>query len=162
LNGIRVHIVGGMPDDVERKRRLVEETGATNVTLVGHVLPERVPLYLSAADVLVLPMSARYAHTAYYASPLKLFEYMASRRPIVTSNLPSICEVLKDKHTALMVEPDSPESLANGIQTLLACPELCERLSENAFRDVQQYTWRKRAGKIVKLFEENVGNEKIL
>ena len=158
LDGVGVYIVGGMPDDLERKRQLVEKIKATNVNFVGHVLPEKVPLYLSAADVLVIPNSARYIHTAYYASPLKLFEYMASRRPIVTSNLPSICEVLKDKHSALMVEPDSPESLANGIQTLITSPELCERLSENAFRDVQQYTWRKRAGKIVELFDENETN----
>ena len=158
LDGAGIYIVGGMPDDVERKRQLVEKIKATNVNLVGHVLPKKVPLYLSAADVLVIPNSARYAHSVYYTSPLKLFEYMASRRPIVTSNLPSICEVLKDKHTALMVEPDSPESLANGIQTLLTSPELCERLSENAFRDVQQYTWRKRAEKIVKLFDNETNS----
>ena len=162
LSGVEFLIVGGMPNEMKMMRRLVEETRATNANLVGHVLPERVPLYLRAADVLVLPNSARYAHSVYYTSPLKLFEYMASRRPIVTSNLPSICEVIKDKHTAIVVKPDSPESLANGIQTLLAHPELGEKLSDNAFRDVQRYTWRKRVEKIVKLFEKNVGNEKIL
>lgn len=158
LPHVQVILVGGMPRDVERVQRLAKAIRAANVTFIGHVTPDKVPLYLKAADVLVLPNSARYSFSIH-PSPLKLFEYMASRRPIVTSNLPSICEVLKDKHTAIVVKPDSPESLANGIQTLLTCPELCERLSENAFRDVQQYTWRERAGKIVKLFEHNIGLE---
>ncbi|MFQ5857321.1 MAG: glycosyltransferase, partial [Anaerolineae bacterium] len=75
--------VGGMERDVQTFRAFVREMGVTNVQVLGHASPTQVPLYLAAADVLILPNSAKEDISRLYTSPLKLFEYMASGRPIV-------------------------------------------------------------------------------
>ena len=57
--------------------------------------------------MLVLPNPASAISSAF-TSPLKLFEYMASGRPIVASDLPSLREVLRDGENALLVAPGNP------------------------------------------------------
>jgi len=96
-------VVGGMDDDVRRLRDYLQAKGISNVEVVGYVQPSIIPDYLFAADVLVLPNSAKAKIASHYTSPLKLFEYMASRRPIVASDLPSLREVLRDGENAILV-----------------------------------------------------------
>jgi glycosyltransferase involved in cell wall biosynthesis len=142
-------IVGGIPEDVQALRSFAASHQVTNVQFVGHVPPTEVPLYQAAADVLVLPNSGREAISARYSSPLKLFEYMAAGRPIVASGLPSIREILTDGLDALLVEPDDPDALANGIGRILSSAELATSLGMAAQRKVADFTWQKRAQEIL-------------
>ena len=102
------------------------------------------PQYLAAADVLVLPTSAREPIGARFTSPLKLFEYMAAGRPIVASDVPSSREVLTEE-TAIFVRPDSVSSLAEGISRALRDQAFSSNISNNARELVKQYTWSRRA-----------------
>ena len=102
---------------------------------------------MKAFNVCAMPFP-RNEHYAYHMSPLKLFEYMASKRPIVASDLPSIREILNEE-SAILVEPGNPKALAEGIKKVLQDEELAKKLAENAHRDVQQYSWEKRAEKIL-------------
>ena len=86
--------------------------------------------------------------------PLKLFEYMASKRPIVASDLPSIKETLRNEKNAILVKPDNPQALAEGIKRVLIDKELADRISEQAFKDAQEYSWEKRSGRIFKFMRE--------
>lgn len=97
----------------------------------------------SAADVLLLPNSGKSDISAKYTSPLKLFAYMASGRPIVASDLPSLREVLSEKN-AFLVKPDDAEALAEGIRYALAHPEEASKRAEQALRDAKRYTWESR------------------
>lgn len=153
LNEAQIVIVGGMPEDLERVRQLVRQVGVSNVTLVGYVSPNKVPLYLKAADVLILPNSAKSAHSAYYTSPLKLFDYMAAGWPIVASYLPSIQEVLRHAVTGWLVEPDNPQALAEGVIKIINDGNLSARLSEHARVHVNTYTWENRARFILNILE---------
>ncbi|MFH1997247.1 MAG: glycosyltransferase, partial [Patescibacteria group bacterium] len=65
------------------------------------------------------------------------------------SDLPSIREILNENNSVL-VQPDNPEALANGIKQVLQNSDLADRISKQAFVDVQNYTWEKRAEKILK------------
>jgi glycosyltransferase involved in cell wall biosynthesis len=150
----RFVIVGGMPQDVQALHRFAASRHVANVQFVGHVPPTQVPLYQAAADVLVLPSSGREAISAHYASPLKLFEYMAAGRPIVASGLPSIREVLTDGLDALLVAPDDPDALANGIRRILSSAELAASLGTAAQRKVMDFTWQKRAQDILAFIAE--------
>jgi glycosyltransferase involved in cell wall biosynthesis len=143
-------IVGGMPEDVDALRQFAAQRHADNVQLVGHVPPREVPLYQSAADVLVLPNSAGEKISALYTSPLKLFEYMAAGRPIVASDLSSMREVLIDRANAMLVEPDAPRALARTLNVVLADPGLQRRLAAQAQMAVQAYTWQRRTCRIVR------------
>jgi glycosyltransferase involved in cell wall biosynthesis len=154
----RFVFVGGMPEDVQALHRFAANRHAANVQFVGHVPPTQVPLYQAAADVLVLPNSGREAISTRYSSPLKLFEYMAAGRPIVASGLPSTREVLTDGLDALLVEPDDPDALANGIRRILSSAELAASLGMAAQRKVADFTWQKRAQEVLAFIAEQSDN----
>ncbi len=156
LGSVQAIVVGGTQEDVRRVQSLAGDGRAPNISLVGYVLPPRVPLYLKAADVLVLPDLADRDHRAYYASPLKLFEYMASRRAIVASRLPSLEEVLTDGENALLYPPGDPIALGSAINRLLSDESLCTRLSARAYQDVHRYSWKSRATTILQLIDLQV------
>jgi glycosyltransferase involved in cell wall biosynthesis len=74
---------------------------------------------------------------------------MAAGVPIVASDLPSLREVLTHGENAILVSPGDPKQLGHEIGRLLQAPELRERLTRRALRDVERYTWKRRAGKIL-------------
>ena len=116
---------------------------ASRVVLVGHGPQKNLALYQRAADVLLMP----FPDTPHYRSnmsPVKMFEYMASGRPVVASDLPTIREVL-NQTKALIVPPDDPHALAEALQGLLADPARAEALAERARRDVAAYAWDARS-----------------
>ena len=78
---------------------------------------------------------------------------MAAKRPIVASNLPSIREILNEKNSVL-AEPDDAESLARCIKKVLQNKQLDNKISNQAFLDVQNCTWGKRAENILKMFKD--------
>jgi glycosyltransferase involved in cell wall biosynthesis len=140
-----VLMVGGREDDRARTAALISSLGATNVSLVPPVAPKDVPPYLAAADVLVLPNSAKSRISERYTSPLKLFEYLAAGRPIVASDLPSLREVLSDGVNARLIAPDDPGALRAGIEGVLRDRDLAARLVANARTDGARHTFAARA-----------------
>jgi glycosyltransferase involved in cell wall biosynthesis len=144
-------LVGGPDDMAEQLRQQWLDLGlsADRFLYVGHVAPDEVPLYLSAFDVCAMP----HPHTtqfAYYTSPLKLFEYMASHSAIVASDLPAWSDVVTHEKSALLVSPSDVDALATAINRLHATPDLRQKLADNAYtRVMADYTWSARAEKIL-------------
>lgn len=145
------YMVGGTEEDLRQFREFLAQEDNPNVVAVGHVPPLDVPKYLAASDVLVLPNVDE--ERSRYTSPLKLFEYMASGKPIVASGLPSIREVLSDEE-AILIPAGDLRSLAEGIQRAIDDQELAHRIAEKARQKVQEYTWEKRAEKILGFIRE--------
>jgi glycosyltransferase involved in cell wall biosynthesis len=143
-----IYIVGGTVSDQQALRQYMAARRLKNVVLVGHVPYTEVPDYLAAADVVVLPNTSQRRISRDYTSPLKLFEYMGAKRPIVASDLPSLTEVLRHGENAVLVRPDDPQCLAQGIVRVIQDPDIARRLSETAYTDVQHYTWEARAAKV--------------
>lgn len=110
---------------------------------------ELVPMFLKSADLLVIPNSGKERISSIYTSPLKLFEYMASDRPIVASDLPSIKEILNDTN-ANFFEADNEISLADSIKYTFKNIEESEQKAHKALVDVGKYTWQSRAENIIK------------
>ena len=79
---------------------------------------------------------------------------MASGKPIVASDLPSLREVLNEDN-ALLVEPDDPRILARGIMQLLEDEELANALADQAFINVQEHSWENRAKKILAFIDHD-------
>ncbi len=140
--------VGGWEEDVKILREACTARKLENVRLVGHVNQPGLRDYFYAADILILPTTDHPDHTIM-GSQLKLFEYMASRRPFVASALPSTKTVVRDGVNALLAEPGNPSSFKTAIQRLIDDPGLAERLSQQAYENVQYYTWDKRAARIL-------------
>lgn len=151
LPEVQFVMVGGTKEsDIARITDLV--AGAPNAVVRGFELPERMPHYLAAADVLVMPNARGEEISERYTSPLKLFEYMASNRPIVASDLPSLREILNESNAAFF-EADNPESLARVISMVIKDSSLGERIAAQARKDVTPHTWKRRAQRIVAFLE---------
>lgn len=146
---VRVRIVGGTATDLAAFRAFLAEHGLTRVDAPGPVPPGQVPSLLAAADVVVIPNSAKEPVGARYTSPLKLYEAMAMSRPIVASDVPAIREVLTHDVNAWLVLPDDPAALAAGIRHLLEHPDLAARLAVQARTDVAGLDWQGRAAGVL-------------
>jgi glycosyltransferase involved in cell wall biosynthesis len=146
---VRLALVGGLEGEVAALR------AAPGVSLppgewidAGWVRPADLPGYLRAFDVCAAPFPFT-DHFAYAASPMKLFEYMASGTPLVASDLPATAEVLRDEHNALLVPPGDPSALAEALRRLRDDRALGERLARQAAQDVRRFTWEVRAKSIL-------------
>jgi glycosyltransferase involved in cell wall biosynthesis len=115
-----------------------------NVRPLEHVRHHQVGPHLAACDVLVLPGRSE-DHYARHSSPLKLFEYMASGRPIVASDLPGLREVVTHGETAWLVTPDDPAALAAGVRQVLSLPDRGASLGARGRAAVAGRTWTNRA-----------------
>ncbi len=146
--------VGGTASDISEYKKLSEKFGvAEYVSFLPRVHVRELPLYQSAADALAMcpPNTEYYAH---HVSPLKMFEYMASSRPIIASDLPSMREVL-DENSAFLVNADDEIKLSQMILNALENQVMAKKLSTNARRVVEEYTWEKRAARALGFLKLN-------
>jgi glycosyltransferase involved in cell wall biosynthesis len=140
-----VCILGGTVEDQIR----LKDGAPSNVRFVPRVPHIEVPLWQAAADILVLPNTAHEEISAHYTSPMKLFEYMTSDRPIIASDLSSIREILPDD-AGYFFTPDEPVALAEIIRRIIKNPEDASRRATCARRAVEHHTWSERANRILK------------
>jgi glycosyltransferase involved in cell wall biosynthesis len=146
--------VGGRDFEVEQLTARAASLGLSNVELTGRVPHAEVPSYLLAADVLIAPFTEDGRDVAGkviipFASPIKLFEYMAAGRPVVTSKVGAIPEVLKHGENALLVAPGGVTELVAAIVRLLNDKSLAERLGAAARRDARAYSWDERVARVL-------------
>ncbi|MCU0887076.1 MAG: glycosyltransferase family 4 protein [Rubritepida sp.] len=127
---------------------LARELGiADRVRFTGLAQRDAVPGHIAGFDVALQPAAVPYA------SPLKVFEYMAAGRPIVAPDQPNIHEVLRDGETALLFDPATPGALWTAIGRLAADPALRARLGAAARAEVlaRDLTWAGNARRVVAL-----------
>ena len=145
---IKMVFVGGEENDLKEYKVLANRFNILNqCVFISHQPYTKVIRYMKAMDALVIP-SPNKPHFAFYSSPLKLFEYMASGRPIIASSLPALREILNDKN-ALFFKPDSASELAQAVKMLKSSHTLGYHLSQQALADVREYTWDNRARRIL-------------
>jgi glycosyltransferase involved in cell wall biosynthesis len=146
-------LVGGRREDVSRVQREIDQRKLKNLTLTGFILNADLPMYQAAADVLLMPYQTRVAassggNIAAFLSPMKMFEYLASARPILASDLPVLGEVLNEKNSVVLSMQD-PESWLNTLKKLKTDATLREKLSASARASAENHTWESRAKDIV-------------
>lgn len=147
LTDVRFVIAGGMEADVQAMRALAR--GLDHVQIVGFQPPDRVPLYLAAADVGVVPNRSTPAISARYTSPLKVFEAMAVGLPLVVSDLPSMRDILGPEE-AVFVKPDDGNALAEALKSLLRDDARRKKLGQTLGLRAQEHTFDARAARILK------------
>ena len=150
-------LVGGEPQDVARLLIQVESRGLTNLYLGGFVPNVELPLYQAACDLLLMPYQVQVAASSggdigRYLSPMKMFEYLACGRAILSSDLPVLREVLNPAN-ALLLPPGEVGAWVGAVESLHADPARCAALGEQARRDAGSYTWERRAGRILEGLE---------
>lgn len=151
--------VGGDPQAVNHLQMEVTQRKLDNVLLTGFVPNADLPYYQAACDVLLMPYQTTVAASSggdigQYLSPMKLFEYMACGRVIISSRLPVLCEVLNESN-AVLLPPDDVDAWASVIREIAMDPSRWGGLANHAWQDAHRYTWESRAARIFKL--ENQG-----
>nr|WP_321984051.1 glycosyltransferase family 4 protein [uncultured Lichenicoccus sp.] len=131
-----------------------QAAGIGNIRIVAYQPGAMLARYIFAADILLIPPShkplATYGSTVL---PLKLFLYMASKRPIVAGDTPDVREVLVHRHNAWLCRPDCVASLADGIRAVLGDQALAGRMAAQARLESGKLTWAVRAARIAGLIE---------
>lgn len=149
--------VGGRREDVEHWREKALQQGIKNIVLTGFIDNSKLPLYLASGDILIMPYEKSIAgssggNSADICSPMKMFEYLAAGRTIVSSDLPVIHEVLDDS-MAIFCPPDDLESWTKAISQLIDDSKLRRQLGIAAKTASVNYSWTARAKKILDGFE---------
>ncbi|MBI3627201.1 MAG: glycosyltransferase family 4 protein [Candidatus Sungbacteria bacterium] len=148
--------IGGSPREYEDFRK--KFGSYANIHLLGRRPHNEIPRYLATADILALPNSAQDPESVYSTSPIKLFEYMASGKPIVAADLPAIREIVSEEEV-FFFRPDDPESLAEKMKEVFQNLEFGEGKAKAAKIKVSQYTWDHRARAILSFLVRHVSTQ---
>ncbi|MDP8218806.1 MAG: glycosyltransferase family 4 protein [Candidatus Theseobacter exili] len=117
---------------------------SSNVRLLGAVPQSQVKSYMQKMDVIVVPRPSTPATETIV--PLKIFEAMAARRPIIISRVGGLLEILAEGENCLAFTPDDPEDLSNKIMILKNDPKIGLALAEKSYMLVQkQPDWKQVA-----------------
>jgi len=141
---VSILFVGGTPEDRNALQAYIKERNLPRISFVPHQTPDKIPLYQKAADVLVLPNTAKEEASRVETSPVKLFEYLASGKPIVVSDIPSVRDIVSEREV-FFANPDDGESFAI---TIIKALKGDSKKSEAARSLAWNHSWESRAERI--------------
>jgi glycosyltransferase involved in cell wall biosynthesis len=143
-------VVGDGPAIPDLKAQSERLGGADKVTFAGLVGRNDISRYVAAFDIALQPKCVEYA------SPLKLFEYMALGKAIAAPDQPNIREVLENGETALLFATDSRDDMLANVIRLIEDAPLRARLGAAAANAIvtRAYTWRENAARVAALGAE--------
>ncbi|MGD2095009.1 MAG: glycosyltransferase [Phycisphaerales bacterium] len=149
------HLFGGKNEQIYQFRK----RSPSNVHFYGFITPAQTYKARNAADVLLMPyqkivmVAQNASETSRWMSPMKLFEYMSSKKPIISSNHKVLKEILEHNRNCLLCESDNAGQWIRAIKSIQEDKKLYKDISETAYRDfLDHYTWDKRIKRI--LFED--------
>jgi glycosyltransferase involved in cell wall biosynthesis len=138
-----IYLVGGTREEYER----VTKRSGENLHFAGAMPVMEVPLWLAAADVVLVLGTAQNEDSYRHTSPMKIFEYLAAGRPVVASRTPANSSIIGED-AAFWYEPDDAHSLVQWIREAYASPEAPAKVAAgNAL--AATHTWRQRARRIL-------------
>jgi glycosyltransferase involved in cell wall biosynthesis len=158
---MRFVLAGGEPDAVENWRERAKRAGLDNTTFLGFIPNDQLPRVQAACDVLLMPYERHIAvsgggDTSETASPMKVFEYMAAGRPILSSDLPIVRELLDDE-IAVLLPPEDADAWNVALRQLRNDPKRSAGLAMRAARAVAACTWTERARRALEGLEGTRG-----
>ena len=147
LKNVVLLVVGDGPARPGLEKQAADLGISDRVRFTGAMKHSLLPDLVAAFDVALQPK------VTPYASPLKLFEYMAQGRAIVAPSCPNIEEILEDKVDAVLFSPDLPDDMGRAVEALLLDEDLRKRVGAAAARKIVErgLTWRGNAARVVAL-----------
>jgi glycosyltransferase involved in cell wall biosynthesis len=153
--GVRLVVVGDGPVRGELEA-LAESLGiGGRLRFMGVVPHGEVPGAVAGFDIALQPK------VTPYASPLKIFDYMAAGRAIVAPDQPNIREILVHEETALLFDPEREDAMWAAVSRLIGDGALRARLGAAGRAELERrdYTWRGNARRITAMAAE-IGRNK--
>lgn len=146
---LKLTVVGDGPVRAELEAQAAALGIAERLDFKGVVPHAAVPHHVAGFDIALQPKVTEYA------SPLKIFDYMAAGRAIVAPDQPNIREILTHEHTALLFDPDAPGAMWATVARLIEDAALRHRLGAAARAELEarDYTWRGNARRVAGIAE---------
>lgn len=137
-------VIVGTGEGLSRLRDLADDLCLHNtVHFTGWIEHQHVPAYLAAADIAIYPYRDTLINRAKCS--IKILEYMAMGKAIVTTRVGQNLEYLEHGRSGILAEPGDAHAFAYALLCLLADPALAHRLGENAARRIRdQFTWSRQ------------------
>ena len=121
------------------------------VIFTGKIKREEVPIYINSADVCLAPFGSE-RNKVTGLSPLKVFDYMACGKAIVTTDVGGLREFTEKYNIGLAVPPDNSKKLTEAIFKLINNKELQERFGREGRKiAVKEFSWSKIAKEVEKV-----------
>lgn len=140
-------IVGDGPHRKPLEKRAAELGLGRALCITGRVPHAKVPEYVSLFDVAVSPRAT------FYASPMKVIEYMALGKPVVVPATPNFLDIIDDRAEGIAFEDGNATALEQALVCLCQEPELRRQLGVRARQKVERrLNWRWNAEAICRLF----------
>jgi len=132
---------GGLEE--EMRAFLRNENFEKQVILTGYVPYDKIPDYITLMNVVLAP----YPNLPFfYYSPVKIFEYMAAGKTVITTPIGQIAEIITDGENGIFCSPDNLDQVVSSIDSLLHDSTECKRIGENARQTiVKNHTWMHKA-----------------
>ncbi len=156
INNMTFHLVGGLKKDIIYWENFSKKLKLYNIYFYGFVSPSETIKYRNSFDILLAPYEKKVSifgssvgDTSKFMSPLKIFEYMSHKKPIIASDLPVIREVLNESNSILVESND----INSWIHSIINLEDLEKRrlISNQALRDFYKYSWKNRAILVLKI-----------
>lgn len=140
-NALFLFVGSGGALEAELKSQL--QDADNRVRFTGTVDNDRVQSYVQLFDIAIAPYPPI---DLFYFSPMKIFEYMAAGKPIVTAGLGQMTRILQHEESALFYEPGNLVELQQQIERLLKNSQLQKIIARNAYESfVNSHTWKHKA-----------------
>lgn len=111
---------------------------------------ERIPLYLAAADILILRQENELTELARW--PIRFGDYLASGRPIVAGRLGEVGRTVSEAKCGLLTKPGNQKDLARTTLELLEKPDLWEVMGRNARAIAEKLSWMNVAKRLTNVY----------
>ena len=147
------HIAGGSSFEIKK----IKNKSQSNIFFHGFLNQKKIEEFQSQMDILLAPYQLNTKIpgnkiTTKWMSPLKIFEYMSSGNPFISSDIPVLKEVLTNNYNCLLCHPKKVNDWKKAILRIFNDKKLTKKIVENSLKDVsRKYTWKIRASKIVEI-----------
>ncbi len=146
------YVVGGDEENINKLKLI----NINRLHILGFLKNLIARSLMSEMDLLLMPYQRKVSigidksDTSKWMSPLKMFEYMSSKTPLISSNLPVLREVLEHEKNCLLVDPDNIYQWHEAIMRIKENPQLGKKIAIQAHKDfITKYTWDARAEKLL-------------
>jgi glycosyltransferase involved in cell wall biosynthesis len=149
-SNLQVMLIGDGPIFNSLQRDCQAKNIADQITFTGPVSHKDIPRYIATFDIAVIPSATPYA------SPMKLFEYMAMGKAIAAPRQENILEILDDGEDGLLFDPENKLEFKNALEELIYDPILRKKLGQNAREKIykRKYLWKENAKKVIDIVEK--------
>lgn len=142
-------------------KELTQKLGVSDkCVFTGPVPYMDVPKYINASDILVAPYNPAKSELRRkfgIGSPIKVFEYMACEKPVITTSVEPITQVIREGETGVLVPPGNIEALVEAMDNIIKKPTFAKNLGRAAKKDVEKrFSWMAFAKQLEKTLKQTL------